>query len=265
MKFWHFISSPKFYIPVLTILITFTLIKVLSKIVKRLVIETTAGLVDKRRNTIVSLANKIICYALIIVGFAIILSVWGINVTGFIAGLGIAGVIGGLALQDALKDIIMGCNIILDNFFVVGDMIKVNDFEGEVIEFDLKSTKIKSFKGNVLVICNREITNVINYSKIPFCLPINIDVAYHENTDKVNKVLNKVLDDLKQENLIKDNCSNEGINELSDSSVKYLLCIYCSPKKQGAIKRLVLDRVKREFDKNNIEIPFPQIEVHNGK
>lgn len=265
MNLWEFVSSPKFYVPILAIVITYLLIKSLSRIVNRLIINKTNGIVDKRRNTIVVLLNKIIRYALIIIAGIVILSAWGVNVTSFVTGLGIAGVIAGLALQDALKDIIMGCNIILDNYFVVGDYVKINDFEGEIIDFDLKNTKVKGKGGSVLVIANREIVSTINYSQKQFFIPLSIDVAYRENTDKVNKVLNKIIEELKSEGKIHEASANEGIDELSSSSVKFLLLIYCSPKNQYGIKRLVLNKVKREFDKNHIEIPFTQIEVHHGK
>ena len=112
---------------------------------------------------------------------------------------------------------------------------------------------------------NREITNVINYSLKSFSFPINIDVAYEENHEKVIKILDKVIEDLVKENKYVKKGSSAGINSLDESSIKYLLNITCNPKEQFLAKRQVLLKVKESFDKNKVKIPYKQIEVHNGK
>lgn len=263
--FIKIITSKEFYVPVITICITYLITKAVSRLVKRFINSNAKEINDKKRNTIFVLINSIVKYCLIILACIIILGSWGVNVTGFITGLGIAGVVGGLALQDALKDIIMGCNIILDNYFVVGDYVTINGFTGEVVEFGLKNTKIRDVNGVTLVISNREITNVINYSLKSFNLPINIDVAYEENHEKVLKILDKVIEELIAENKYVKKGSSAGINGLDESSIKYLLNITCNPKEQFLAKRQVLLKVKESFDKNKVKIPYKQIEVHNGK
>ena len=266
---WNYIikilSSKEFYVPVITICITYLINKAVSRVVKKLINNNAKEINDKKRNTIFVLINSIVKYCLIILACIIILGSWGVNVTGFITGLGIAGVVGGLALQDALKDIIMGCNIILDNYFVVGDYVEINGFSGEVVEFGLKNTKIRDVNGVTSVLANREITNVINYSLKSFSFPINIDVAYEENHEKVIKILDKVIEDLVKENKYVKKGSSAGINSLDESSIKYLLNITCNPKEQFLAKRQVLLKVKESFDKNKVKIPYKQIEVHNGK
>ena len=263
--FIKIITSKEFYVPVITICITYLITKAVSRLVKRFINSNAKEKKKKKRNTIFVLINSIVKYCLIILACIIILGSWGVNVTGFITGLGIAGVVGGLALQDALKDIIMGCNIILDNYFVVGDYVTINGFTGEVVEFGLKDTKIRDVNGVTLVISNREITNVINYSLKSFNLPINIDVAYEENHEKVLKILDKVIEELIAENKYVKKGSSAGINGLDESSIKYLLNITCNPKEQFLAKRQVLLKVKESFDKNKVKIPYKQIEVHNGK
>ena len=103
---------------------------------------------------------------------------FGVDTSSFIAGLGVASVVIGLALQDALKDIIGGINIILDNFYVVGDYVKYGDFTGQVISFGLKSTKIKDFNGNVMVVSNRNIDEIINLSQDKHVILLNIPTCY---------------------------------------------------------------------------------------
>ena len=108
---YKIVSSYKFYVPVLTICLAFLIIKTSKRVVKRLVNKDSKSIEIKRKNTIVALGENILKYFFIIIACLVILSVWGVDITSFVTGLGIVGVVGGLAVQDALKDIIAGVNI----------------------------------------------------------------------------------------------------------------------------------------------------------
>lgn len=264
-KLYDLISSPKFYVPVITICITFLIIRGIKRVIARLVTKNAKTIEMKRKNTIISLGQNIIKYVLILFAGLIILSTWGVNVTGIITGLGVAGVVAGLALQDALKDIIMGCNIIMENYFVVGDLVTFNNFTGEVIEFGLKNTKIKNADGSVLVVANREINQILNLSQKSSTVLLSVSVAYEEAEDNVKKVLDKALKDIDKLDISTKKSEYLGIDALKDSSVEYLIKAYCRAGDQYELKRKCLSIVKKHFDDNNIKIPYPQIEVHNGK
>ena len=259
------VLSYKFYVPVLTICLTFLIIRISARVVKKLVNKDSKSIEVKKRNTIVALGENILKYFFIIVACLIILSVWGVDITSFVTGLGILGVVGGLAIQDALKDIIAGINIIMDNYFVVGDIVKLNDFTGEVIEFGLKNTKIKNVDGVVLVVSNREIASVYNLSQKSSSVAITVPVAYEEKEEKVAKILEGVCKQVDELKLTTKSTEYLGIDSLGDSSVNYLLRAYCKAGDQHELKRKILGLVKRELDKKNVKIPYPQIEVHNGK
>lgn len=269
ISFWDqayaLLSSPKFYVPVMTICIAFLIIRGINRFIRKLITKNATTIELKRRNTIVALSQNVIKYFLIILAIMIILSAWGFNVTGLITGLGIAGIVAGLALQDALKDIIMGCNIIMDNYFVVGDLITFNNFTGEVIELGLKNTKIKNVDGVVLIVANREISQVLNLSQKSSSVAISIPVAYEENEDKVSSVIKKVLKDIDNLEISTRDTEYLGIDKLNDSSVEYLIRAYCKAGNQFELKRKSLSIVKKHFDKSGIKIPYQQIEVHNGK
>lgn len=258
-------KSSKFYVPVITICVTIVIINLSSKVVKKLINKNSSNFEIKKRNTIVSLLENIIRYILVIIAVLIILSVWGINVSALITGLGIAGVVGGLAIQDALKDIIMGCNIIMDNYFIVGDLVTYDGFTGEVVEFGLKNTKIKAFDGTVLVVANRSISKIINLSQKDQAVFITVPTSYDETEENVAKVLNKVCKKVKNFEEATGEGTYLGVNELSESSVDYLIKVQCKAGDQYALKRKVLALVKHEFDSNGLKIPYKQIEVHNGK
>lgn len=262
---YKIVSSYKFYVPVLTICLAFLIIKTSKRVVKRLVNKDSKSIEIKRKNTIVALGENILKYFFIIIACLVILSVWGVDITSFVTGLGIIGVVGGLAVQDALKDIIAGVNIIMDNYFVVGDIVRYNDFTGEVIEFGLKNTKIKNVEGVVLVVANREISSVYNLSQKNPSVTISIPVAYEEKEEKVSKILIDVCKQVDELKLTTKETEYLGIDELGDSSVNYLLRAYCKAGDQYELKRKILGLVKSELDKKNVKIPYPQVEVHNGK
>lgn len=258
------IASPKFYVPIIAVCISYLIIKSFNRFVKKVIDKDSKSIDIKKRNTIIVLVQNITKYIIIIFACLICLKAWGFDVTGIITGLGIAGVVGGLALQDALKDIIMGCNIILDNYFVVGDVVKFNDFTGEVIELGLKNTKIKNVDGVVLVVANREISMIYNLSQKSATVSLKIPIAYEESEDRVAKSLIQVCKNVDGLALSTKKTEYLGIEEFDDSSVNYLLRAYCKAGDQYELKRKILSLVKKELDKNNIKIPYPQIEVHNG-
>ncbi len=258
------VQSPKFYVPVITIGITILVINASSKLVNKLINRNSNNIEIKRRNTIVSLVENVVKYILIIFACLIILGTWGLDITGLVTGLGVAGVVGGLAIQDALKDIIMGCNIIMDNYFVVGDIITYNDFTGEVIEFGLKNTKIKNVDGTVKVVANRNISEVLNLSQKKSTVSIIVPTSYDESEEKVSKILIKICKMIDKWDVTTEETEYLGIDNLNASSVDYLIRAHCKAGARWDLKRQILALVKREFDKNKIKIPYNQIEVHNG-
>ena len=260
-----FITNPKFFVPVIAIVVAWILIIISKRILGRGINKDSKSLEAKKKNTIIILGQNIIKYVIVIIAFLVILSSWGVDVTAMIAGLGIAGAIAGLAFQDALKDIIMGCNIILDNYFVIGDLVTYHDFTGEVIEFGLKNTKIKNVDGTVLIIANRQITEIKNLSQKSCAVLITVPTAYEEDSEKVLKVLDGICESINKWPEVKKDTEVLGVDNLNNSSVDYLIKAYCDATERYNLKRKILALVKSELDKNNVKIPYPQVEVHNGK
>lgn len=219
----------------------------------------------KKRTTIVKLLENIFKYIILVTVILYILEVYGIDTKSLVAGIGVAGVVLGLALQDLLKDLISGLSIILDNYFVVGDMVEYEGFTGEVIEFGLKSTKIQAFSGEVLSIANRNIDKVKNLSQKSVNIFIKVPTAYEEKEEKVKKVLEEALKKIVEETDALEDSSYLGIDSFGDSQINYLIKVHCPQDKQWNTKRQALVIIKNYYDKNNIKIPYNQVEVHNAK
>ncbi|MBR6073159.1 MAG: mechanosensitive ion channel family protein [Bacilli bacterium] len=261
----NIILSDKVFTILITLLISSIIIIVISRAQNKIEVSNAASIKTKKKNTIVALIFNIVKYIVLIVAGVIILSKLGVNVSAIVASLGVVGVIGGLALQDALKDIIAGCNIIMDDYFVVGDLVTIGDFTGIVTEFGLKRTKIKAFDGTVLVIANREISQIKNLSAAKTVWYLNIPVAYEVSEKQVAKVMKDIIKDIVNTKLTTKDPEYLGVNDFCDSNVNYLLQVECESKDRYALRREVLKIVKDNFDEKGIKIPYPQVEVHDGK
>jgi small conductance mechanosensitive channel len=264
-KLIKFFTSSKFYGPIIIILAAIFIYNIISSIIDKTTIRGKTELEKKKRKTILILFHNIMKYVISIIAILGILNIYGINTTSILAGLGIVGVVIGLALQDALKDIIGGINIIMDNYYVVGDTVRINDFEGTILEFGLKSSKILGYDGNVLVMANRNIDKVINLSQKKAIMFIKVPTAYECDNKKVKKVLTDIINKVKEYDYVSPNeCAYLGIDELADSSIIYLIKIKCLQDKKYALKREILELIKEAYEKNDLKIPYNQIEVHNG-
>ena len=254
-----FLKSDKFILPIVYIVIGVILLRVVNYIIKKV---SKNKYVDKKKKTIISLIKNILKWLVYIFVILSILSVYGVDTSGIIASLGVAGLVIGLALQDIIADFVAGIFILFDDQYIIGDVVQVNGFKGEVIGFGLMSTKIKNATGDVLIISNSSFKEIINFSRTNYSLLINLDVAYDTDIDKLEKVLEDLREDvLKMENVI-GNYKLLGINEFSSSSVKYLVSIECKANCQYQIKRDYFKLVKKSFDKNKIEIPYNKLDVN---
>lgn len=260
-----FFTSEKVLTPIVIIIVTLVLSSILKGIVTRIFNKNKNSYRIKKSATIANLVNKVITVFIYIIAIIMILSIYGIDTSGLIASLGIAGAVLGLALQDTVQDLMAGINIVLSNYYVIGDIVKIKDFTGTVIELSLKNTKIKSLSGEVYIFANHDVGSVINYSQSRAGVIISIPTAYEEKTDKVEKALKEIVQEYKDKGAIFEDSQYLGIDELSDSSINYTILIYCQPQDRWKTKREVLRKIVNKYDELGIKIPYNQIEVHNGK
>ena len=262
----NFFKNKEVYGPIIIVIIALIFYAILKSIVTRIINhDQSNNYMAKKRRTIVDLISNIIKYIIIIVAVIAILQVYNINTASIIASLGVASAILGLAFQDALKDFIGGITIILENYYIVGDYITYEDFTGKVISLGLKSTKIQNFKNEVLIIANRSVTKVINLSQSKANVIISIPAAYEHSTKDVEIAITKTLLKIKKiKSVLPDTVEYLGIDELSSSSVNYLITFLSIHDGQWQAKRDALKIIKETFDEEHIKIPYNQIEVHNG-
>lgn len=262
----NFIIKEKIYLAIVYIVIGLIIYYILKKIIKKLTKNIKINdIANKRKNTIMSLINNLIKYLIAIFIVLSILNTYGVDISSILASLGIVAVVIGLAFQDIAKDLLSGIFIIFDNQYSVGDMVEINGFTGEVISLGLRTTKIKSFTGEVLIISNSLINEVINYNLENTNLIIDINVGYNTNIDKLEKVLLSLNDELKNYEEVNGELQLLGIDEFATSSIVYKILVGCKPTTQYGLKRKILKLIKQEFDKNDIEIVYNKLEVNVRK
>lgn len=262
---FKFICSKEVIGTIIIIILTYIVYKICYSIIDNATIKGKDELVKKRRKTFLLLAKNTIKYILIILMVLALLSLYGFNINSLLAGLGIAGVVLGLGVQDALKDIFSGISIIFDDYFVVGDIVDYEGFVGTIIEFGLKSTKIRKYTGEVLIVFNRSINKITNITKEKSTVDIKIPTAYEEDILKVEKVINNIISKVKIDNKDILDIDYLGVDNFNDSSIDYLIRFTCKRGTQWDLKRVVLREIKLAYDKNNVKIPYNQLEVHNGE
>ena len=133
------------------------------------------------------LLENVTSYVIYFISAMMILEYCGIPIKGLLAGAGILGLAVGFGAQSLVKDIISGFFIIFEDQFSVGDYIKINTFEGEVLEIGLRTTKLKSKMGELHVIPNGSIIQVTNYSILNSMSVVDITVPNNDQVELARK------------------------------------------------------------------------------
>lgn len=198
------------------------------------------------------------------------LDILGVNVMPFVAGAGVAGIAIGFAAKDTLSNLIAGVLLIIDRPFEIGDRIEVwsapagSATWGDVIDIGLRATKIKTTDNIVIIIPNNEIMkrDIVNYTILStkIRVRVNIGIAYDADIKRAKDLIIKVAGAI--EWVSKDPAPKVVVRMFGESSVDLQLRVWINDarKRMDTISD-VTDKVKEEFDKSGIEIPFPKRDI----
>ena len=217
---------------------------------------------SKKNKTFIRMLKSIIATSLSIITVLMVLQIYGINVTSMLAGVGIASIVIGFALQDSLKDIIRGFVIVSDSYYEIGDVIKFGDNIGPVTSVSLLTTKIQDINTmNIVSIANRNIDKVEidpGYVYIPIPLPYDLQVA------KAEEVMHEIIKKLEHHNGI-TSATYQGITKFDTSSLNYQIVITCDPANKLQIRRDTLRIIVTTLEEYKLHIPFQQLDIHSKK
>lgn len=250
---------------IIIVLVSFFAYILLKLVVKKSFKIKSNRIDEKKKKTIMMLFLNVIKVFLIVIAGIMILGIYEIDVRSLLASLGIFAAAAALAMQDVLKDFIAGISIILEGQFNIGDTISIDGFKGEVIYLSLKTTRLKAYTGEIKIIANHNVQNVINYSVDDSLAIVDVSVSYDTDLEKLENVLTKMCQRLTKEIPdLKGELQLLGVQELGTSAIIYRITCLTKVLKQYEIQRKILKEVKIELTKNKIEIPFPQMVIHNG-
>lgn len=189
----------------------------------------------------------------------LVLQANGVNVPGLIASLGIVGVVVGFALQDVLKDLVMGADIVWDNFFSVGDVVRIGDCEGKVVDFNFKATKVRTLASNsVVTFCNRDVATV---EVVSDQLDIDVPMCYDVQLGEARKTCQEIVRRCEK---LEDVSSVEfmGTQDLGESEIDYRVRLHCTPAHRYDVRRAALAVVQDVFEERGLEFPFRRLDVN---
>lgn len=221
-----------------------------------------------RAKTLLPLLRRIIMISLVVIVGLIILSEIGVDTAPLLAGAGVIGLAIGFGSQALVRDIITGLFILIEDTIEVGDVATAGGHTGVVEDISIRTLRLRDVEGSVHVVPFGDVTTVVNMTKDFSYAVIDIGVAYREDTDHVSALIREVGDELRQDPdhgpKILEPIEILGVDQLADSAVVIRARLKTKPILQWGVKREMFRRLKKRFDAEGIEIPFPHQTLYFG-
>ena len=224
----------------------------------------TVGKKNVRARTITSMFIGGLKYLAVIAGVVWGLRILGINATAILAGIGIIGLILGFGAQSLIEDVITGLFIIFEGKYSIGDIIVLDDFRGVVRDIGVRTTTIEDAGYNLKVVNNSDIRNFQNRSRKLSLALCEVSVAYDTDLRKLEKILAENLPLMLEphHDLYVTAPRYLGVQELGDSGVVIKIVADVKEENIFAAQRMLNRDIRVLFADKNVEIPFPQVDVH---
>jgi len=230
-------------------------------------IDTTE--MEKRIDTLLKILRSMIKIIVWLMIGMLILRKIGIDIAPIIAGAGIVGLAIGFGAQELVRDFISGFFMLLENQIRNGDVAIINGTGGLVEHVGMRTIVLRDLSGVVHIFQNGKINTLSNMTKNWSGMVFDIGVAYKEDTDRVVDVIQQVADEQRADpdfkNKILEPIEIFGVDQFGDSAVVIKARFKTKPIEQWAVGREFRRRLKKAFDDQGIEIPFPHRTVYWGE
>lgn len=233
---------------------------IVSKIFERGFIKPLEKRGKKKRVTVP--LKRIISLIIYLIAFILILTIFDIDITAAAAGLGVGAIVIGFGLKDIISNWIAGLIIISEKIYRIGDVIRIGNIRGVVRDISLRSTKLRTYDRNEVIIPNSTMVNekVINITKGrgESISSIIFLIDYSSDTERAKKIIESVL--RKNKNVVVDKNKNREIRFIIrvkewTTEIETLFWIN-EPKNEEFIKSKLTETIKKEFEKNKILPPL---------
>ena len=253
------------WINILKVVVVVLLMLILNWVIKFILskIKPKSG----KGKSILSMAKSFSTWMLAIVGVVWGLAAIGVNVSTIFASVGIIALVVGFAAQSLIEDIVTGIFLVFEDEFNVGDIIEFNGFRGTVTSIGIRVTSIEDPAGNIKVVNNSDIRNILNRSKNSSAAICEIPISYAADVEETEKVLLEICNSLPETypDVFPTAPTYLGVNSFEASSVNLKFVAKVDEKNIYKAARLMNREMKIGMDKAGIEIPFQQVVIHDAK
>ncbi len=223
----------------------------------------------KRARTLSRLIRNVVNTVVSLIAALMVLQEFDINIMPVLTGAGSVGLAVGFGAQTLVRDVISGFFLIFEDQVRVGDVASINGTGGSVEAITLRTIVLRDLSGTVHVFPNGAVQQMSNLTKDFSYYVLDMGVAYKEDTDRVVQVMQDVSAELQADPAFGPNMLEPieilGVDAFEDSQVTIKARLKTVPLKQWAVGREYRRRVKKAFDAQGIEIPFPHVSVYFGE
>jgi small-conductance mechanosensitive channel len=223
----------------------------------------------KRAQTLRRLLRQTANVAVWVTVALVVLRELGVEIGPVLASAGILGLAVGFGAQNLVRDVISGFFLILENQVRVGDVAVINGTGGLVEQINLRTVVLRDLTGTVHVFPNGTVNTLANLTQQWSAYVFDIGVAYKEDTDRVVETIRRVAAELKADDhfgpLMVEEVEVFGVDKFADSAVVIKGRIRTKPISQWEVGREFNRRIKKAFDAEGIEIPFPHRSLYFGE
>ena len=239
------------------IIVIYAVSKLLRLIFKKMMQKSN------RAKTVITLLDGIIKYGAAIALIFLVLQACGVNTAAIWESVGVITLIIGLGAQSLIADIIAGVFIIFEDEYSVGEIVSIDDFRGTVSEIGIRATKILDMAGNIKIINNSDIKNVVNLSRELSLAVVDCEFPYDVPLEFVEKLLKDHLEDFKASiPAIVEGPFYKGVSGYGSSNVAVKLVAKCSEENRYQVQRDLLREYRQLFVQNGIDLSYDQVVVN---
>lgn len=223
----------------------------------------------ERAETLWLMVRRLVLVVVLLATILVLLQQWDISIAPFLALGAVAGAAIGFGAQDAIKDLLAGFFILVEDQFRIGDVVRIAEVAGVVEDIQFRVTKLRDLEGNVHFVPNGQITVATNLTSVYAYALIDIGVDYSVDVDKGLEVMRDELEamasDPEWQPLIRGEVEILGLERLEDSAMVLRGRLQTLAAERWGVRREVLRRLKKRFDAEGITIPFPQLTIHKSE
>ena len=221
---------------------------------------------SNRAKTVVTLLDGLVKYACAIAIIIFLLQALGVNSTAIFASVGILTLVIGLGCQSLIADVVAGMFIIFEDEYNVGEIVTIGDFRGTVTEIGIRATKILDAAGNIKIINNSDVSNVINMSRELSLAVVDCEFPYDVPIEVIEGLLKEHFDKFREKiPAIIEGPFYKGVSGYGDSNVAVKVVAKCKEEDRYQVQRDLLREYRMVFTEAGIDLSFNQVVVQNYK